>query len=103
MSEVGPDASGSNPGFACSHIPDRSGMDCARSLCPMAGVTKAAATVSTRGKSLHRKSTDLLLCAGTHWRDYRSKSAVVLTSCDCLHSALIGNCIDQTKPVSTGG
>src|ERR1700752_2405266 len=62
-SEVGPDASGSNPGLACAHLPDKFGTDLALSLCPRAGVTSAAANVSAQGKFRHCKSIALLLCA----------------------------------------
>src|SRR5436305_11310801 len=60
-SAVGPDAKGSNPGFAWIQMPEKSGMDSDRSLCPKMGVTKAAASVSTKGKFGHRKSIAFLL------------------------------------------
>ena len=34
MSDVGPDDSGSNPGFACAQMPEKSGMDSALPLWP---------------------------------------------------------------------
>jgi hypothetical protein len=60
-SEVGPDASGSNPGIECTQMPEKSGTDVALSLpllagptvgataCPKAGIATAAAS-NTKGK-----------------------------------------------------
>src|SRR5262245_40724349 len=59
-SDVGPDLSASKPGLACWQMPDKSGMDFALSLAPIAGVTQTAASVSTKGK-FRRKSIALLL------------------------------------------
>jgi hypothetical protein len=61
MSAVGPDASGSNPGFACSHMPDKTGMDSALSLWREVAVTKAAASVMTEGRFRECKSIVILL------------------------------------------
>src|SRR5215472_2498519 len=60
MSEVGPEESGSNPGLACVHTPEKSGRD-ALSLCPKAGVKTAAATAMAKGKL--RQSIVLLPCS----------------------------------------
>src|SRR5580700_8357774 len=59
-SDVGPDASGSNPGIECTHMPERSGMDAApctvgASACPRAGVAAAAASVTTARNFCRRK------------------------------------------------
>src|SRR4051794_28143880 len=66
--EVGPDASGSYPGFAWTHSPEKSGTGAAvasplgagpavgRTACPKAGVAAAAASVTTRRKFRHCKS-----------------------------------------------
>src|SRR5436190_21913298 len=56
MSEVGPDASGSNPGLACLHIPDKSGIDSALSLRPRSAVANATAKVISKEKFRHCKS-----------------------------------------------
>src|SRR5580704_5197054 len=56
MSAVGPDGSGSNPGFAWTQLPEKSGTDSAFALpplagptgCPKAGVTTAANVTSKR-------------------------------------------------------
>jgi len=50
MSEVGPDANGSNPGLACVQIPDKSGIDSALWLRPTSAAAKAAASAMTKGK-----------------------------------------------------
>src|SRR5262245_32677702 len=60
-SDVGPDLSGSNPGFACAQMPEKSGMASALSLCPSTGVATAAASASAKGKFRHCKSIALLL------------------------------------------
>src|SRR6266550_7274601 len=65
-SAVGPDAKGSNPGFAWVQMPEKSGTDSALSLCPNMGVTNAAASVITKGKFRHRKSIALLLFRHTY-------------------------------------
>src|SRR6185437_5207111 len=53
MREVGPDASGSNPGLACVHTPDKSGIEepCG---CPKTGVATAATNVASRRKFRRR-------------------------------------------------
>src|SRR5215831_7709453 len=73
ISEVGPDASGSYPGFAWTHSPEKSGTDAAlasplaagpavgTTVCPKAGVAAAAASVTTRRKFRHCKSICFLL------------------------------------------
>src|SRR5262245_22035853 len=50
-SEVGPERIGSNPGYACIQMPERSGKDLSLSLAaPNTGVTATAANTKTRGK-----------------------------------------------------
>src|SRR5437764_2463242 len=73
ISEVGPDASGSYPGFAWTHSPEKSGTDAAlasplaaspavgTTACPKAGVAATAASVTTRRKFRDCKSIALLL------------------------------------------
>src|ERR1700722_19987377 len=71
-SAVGPDGSGSNPGSGCSQRPEKSGMAAALSSLPAdptagaaawpkAGVTTAAARVSTKGKLRNCEFIALLL------------------------------------------
>src|ERR1700704_329533 len=72
-SAVGPDGNGSNPGSGCTQGPEKSGMDSALSLpplaaptvggtaCPKAGVKTIAASVNTRGKFCNCKPIALLL------------------------------------------
>src|SRR4249920_1783278 len=78
ISEVGPDASGSYPGFAWTHSPEKSGTDAAlasplaagpavgTTACPKAGV--AAASATTRRKFRHSKSIALLLFQEFRWK-----------------------------------
>src|SRR5215471_8961540 len=94
-SAVGPEGSGSNPGSACAQIPEKSGITSAPSLpplagptvgattCPRAGVTTAAASVSTKRKFRDCESIALLLFSfqlhrAILWVLFRNKCIVAL-------------------------
>src|SRR5437763_3271673 len=89
ISEVGPNASGSYPGFAWTHSPEKSGTDAAlasplavgpavgTTACRKAGVAAAAESVATRRKSRHCKSIALVLFQAFRWK--LSRKATLFT------------------------
>src|SRR6266581_8235218 len=110
--EVGPDASGSYPGFAWTHSPEKSGTDAAlasplaagpavgTTACPKAGVAAAAASVTTRRKFRHCKSIALLLFQEFRWKLSRKATPFTWAFERCRWSAPVPDAEVSRCPLS---